>query len=355
MEALEATRAGRAAWLALSSVERSACLRRVLDHLRTSTEWASHLGCLLGVQRAEVESEFRSLEEWSTGAGQWTDPESGSLRATEPGADLAVVFAEWTDLVSGLFRRIARQLEGDRGVVVVSDKRWPAGADALSAAISAAGLPTGVVSVLHGLPAPLRDTLIGMAAGESSSEPEHHARVRATATPIALDLGIPELGNRSFVVKLEHEAGEGLREAAQMVVDQAFGRAKTLSGQRPGRLARVICHARVFSKFCEHLVAALEASSDVREPLPQIDNEAINSIRALWNLGLDEGATLIFGGESFEAAPGSRARDPRVWPAVYCNVDPEMALSRIRETAPVLCLIRAESDEAAEQLARDLD
>ena len=356
VEALEASRAGREAWSAFSAVERASCLRRVLEHLRASEAWSSHIGSYLGLQPGEIASERDELARLISGGASDTESTPSRLvRTADLGAEVGVIFARWTDFVSGLYRRIATQLASDRGVVVLSDNRWPVNADALSAAISAAGMPTGVVSIVHGLSAPLRDALIAMAASQAPDESEEHPRLRAQTVPLTLDLGGHELGNRSFLVHEACEREGGLAQAALEVVDQAFGRASSLSGQRPGRVARVICHVRVFSKFCEHLLAAIERSPDVKQPIPQIDNEAISSVRALWNLGLDEGATLVFGGECFEAAPGSRARDPRVWPAIYSNVDPEMALSRIRETVPVLCLIRADSDEAAEQLALDLD
>lgn len=351
VEALEASRAGRASWLALSAVERAACLRRVLEHLLANHAWSSHLGSFLGVQPGEIAGEQTELERLIRGEPSGADSgASRPARTAELGAEVGVVFARWTDFVSGLYQRIATQLASDRGVVVLSDNRWPVSADALGAAISAAGMPTGVVSIVHGLSAPLRDTLIAMAASVAPDESEGHLLLRAQTVPFTLDLGGHEQSNRSIVVREECE----LAQTALEVVDQAFGRASSLSGQRPGRVARVICNVRVFSRFCEHLLTAIEGSVDVKQPIPQIDNEAINAVRALWNLGLDEGATLIFGGECFEAAPGSRARDPRVWPAIYSNVDPEMALSRMRQTVPVLCLIRAESDEAAEQLALDL-
>ncbi len=356
VEALEATRAGRAAWLALSAVERAECFRRVLEHLCANTAWSEHLKRYLGIGPRELESELATLKEWLQAdelPAESAPKTSGST--TELIAELGIVFANWTELISGLFRRVSAQLNRDRGVVVISDSRWPVSGDALASALSSAGIPTGVVSVLHGLSAPLCDTLVELSASQAASESDEHATLRSLTIPIALDLGRTEGANRSIVVNRATEAEGKLASTAAQVVQEAFGRVATFSGQRPGRVARVICNVRVYSSFTEHLIQAMESANDIQSPIPLIDNDSITSVRALWNLGLDEGATLIFGGESFAPAPGSRIRETRVWPAIYSNVDPEMALSRFRETAPVLCLIRAETDEAAEALARDLD
>ncbi|MFT5285866.1 MAG: succinate-semialdehyde dehydrogenase/glutarate-semialdehyde dehydrogenase [Planctomycetota bacterium] len=362
VEALQAARVGRSGWQGLSAVERADGLRRVLKHLRSDVNWSEHLSQLLGLESTEIEEEYAALDAliendvlFDSGSNG-TQPTTGDV-ATEVG----VVFARWTDLVSGLFGRIVTQLKRDRGVVLISDDRWPAGADSIGAAFSSAGMPSGLISILHGLPGPLKAALEGMtntdhsgasfAANSVLQSTGAFAELRNSEVRFALDLGGFERGNSSFIVRKETE----LDSAVEQIIEQAFGRAKTFSGQRTNRVARVICNVRRFSAFCESLVSALESSPDVNQPLPLIDNEALSTTRSLWNLGLDEGATLIFGGEPFKSPTGSRARDPRVWPAVFTNVDSEMAVSRFRETAPVLCLIRADDDEAAELLARELD
>ena len=352
VEALLAARSGRRGWQELSSVERADGLRRVLQHLREDRAWCEHLQQLLGLQSVEIQAEYAALDALIKGTQVGaTKGAAGDTTTGDVATEVGVVFARWTDLVSGLFSRILAQLERDRGVVVVSDDRWPAGADALGAAFSAAGMPTGLLSIIHGVSKPIRTALEGALATEVNVSVEDFPNLRNVSVRYALDLGSLDRGNHSFIVRDEAE----LDEAVAHVIERAFGRAATFSGQRSDRVARVICNVRRFSAFCESLVSALENSVDVNEPLPLIDGEALKTTRSLWNLGLDEGATLIFGGESFKSPAGSRSRDPRVWPAVFTNVDSEMALSRFRETAPVLCLIRAESDEAAELLARELD
>ena len=115
----------------------------------------------------------------------------------------------------------------------------------------------------------------------------------------------------------------------------AFGRTMTLFGQCRGQIGRVFCDERRFSRFTECLLAALADSESVRDPLPLIDRDAAFAVRRRWALGLDEGATLILGGESAEDSSGRR-----LLPTVFTNVEERMSMARQVDPMPVLCLLR---------------
>jgi acyl-CoA reductase-like NAD-dependent aldehyde dehydrogenase len=67
--------------------------------------------------------------------------------------------------------------------------------------------------------------------------------------------------------------------------------------------------------------------------VPQVDDEAVARVRAAWELGLDEGATCIAGGD---ASAGVR----QLPPTVFTNVESYMATAKRQEPLPVLCLLR---------------
>jgi acyl-CoA reductase-like NAD-dependent aldehyde dehydrogenase len=269
------------------------------------------------------------------------------------------VLARWTDLVGELTSRVTRPLRAGSAVVIVTDDRWPVGAETLGLALEAAGVPAGLVSIVHGVDPDTRAALL--VAGGSSI---------GAQVPYTVDLdGGP--ANRSFVVQKDDD----LVRAAHEVVRRAFGRSETLSGQRHGRIGRVLCHNRVFSTFSEEVLLALETTADINDPVPMVDGRALGSLRLLWELGLDEGATMIFGGEPFAGAarvpsgssaggasgggkPGvagaRRSNDRRAWPTIFTNVEPGMSISRLDEPAPVLSLLRTESDAASQNIARTL-
>ena len=129
----------------------------------------------------------------------------------------------------------------------------------------------------------------------------------------------------------EVEAERALEDSARAVVELAFGRGATFGGQLPGSLGRVFCPARRFSRFTELCLAELERMEAEAAPVPPIDAETAARARAAWELGLDEGATCIAGGEG---------DDDVLQPTILTNVEVFMACARRQDPVPVLCLLR---------------
>jgi len=164
-------------------------------------------------------------------------------------------------------------------------------------------------------------------------------------------------------VKLDADAPAAARE----VVARAFGRSATLSGQLPGSIGRVVCHERVFSRFSAELLALLDRDADVARPLVALEPATIEHARRGRELGLDEGATLVFSPTKTRASDDpagpdagiglSRARmaEAILWPTVFTNVEEHMRVAWLGRPAPVLCLMRVASDERGAATARELD
>src|SRR5262249_5395817 len=123
-----------------------------------------------------------------------------------------------------------------------------------------------------------------------------------------------------------------LEDSARAFVELAFGRGATFGGQLPGSLGRVFCPARRFSRFTELVLVELAASEASTTPVPLIDAESVERARAAWELGLDEGATCIAGGEIGEGGV--------LVPTILTNVESQMACARRQDALPVLCLLR---------------
>ena len=78
-----------------------------------------------------------------------------------------------------------------------------------------------------------------------------------------------------------------------------------------------------------------------------VDEQYAMRVRSAWGLGLDEGATCVFGGEE--------AREEGLLPAtVFTNVEPPMQLARLRDPQPVLCLLRAGPSVPGDELVAEL-
>jgi acyl-CoA reductase-like NAD-dependent aldehyde dehydrogenase len=243
---------------------------------------------------------------------------------------------DWRELVRAPLRDLVRELLAGRVVVLVSDPRAPELSERLALAASAAGLPAGVLGLLHGQRHELLARALARADARSgcrlvaSGLVERMAELRRLEAQGSLEARLRGLRCGTAEVDplrpLEHSAAEA--------VERAFGRGTTFGGQLPGTLGRVFCPARLFSRFTELCLALLEDSAAARSPVLQIDEEGARRVRAAWELGLDEGATCIAGGD---APLDSRALPP----TIFTNVEPYMACVRRQDPLPVLCLLRA--------------
>lgn len=259
--------------------------------------------------------------------------------ARAPGATSGMAWCapEWRELVRLPLFDLARELVGGRTAVLVSDARLPEVCAAFARAARGAGLPAGVLGVLHG---PTRE-LVTLALERPAAE-AGRTLVASGLVARMVELrrlceqrGLPDPRLRALRCgAFEVDPAHDLAASAREVVERAAGRGTTLSGQLSGALGRVFCPARAFSRFSAELLVALEASAAWRAPASQIDETAVLRLRAACELALDEGATCIAGGESDAARLAPQ-------PTIFTNVEPYMASARRQDPLPLLCLLRA--------------
>ena len=361
--ASEACAYAAARWSSRGRDERRALLMRVADELERRTQDVVSLAQALGLREDEFAprhaDELYRLRE--------------ALELLAAGRDAQGVGffqAHWSDLAGGLLLRAASGLVAGQTLVVLADAHLPLAGELIASACEAAGLPRGVIALLHDD----TDSVLNAAAhsaGLAWLRFKGHERRLDTLRERFASRQAPNWTSwpvraRSQVV-LEHAHVE--HEVA-LAVEQSIGRAATLSAQFPGQTARVLCHQRLFSRFSEELLARLESSPDAQHPLPAIEADLDEHVRGAWELGLDEGATPLCGWEAPASRNGrqrstadSLAQEPapdqsrprRGWPVVFTNVDARSRLAALTRPAPVLSLIRVPSDEVARELARRLD
>lgn len=319
-------RAAAGAWAALEPRARA---EHVLELARALGRAAGLVEAFMRhfeLERAEAELHLDGLEAAVASA----------LAAARPGerARVAWFAPDWRNALAGTLPALARELLLGHAPVIVSDGRMPEVAQAFALAAEAVGLPRGVLQVLHG---PTRELVaLGLEDARddvalcASGSLERMAELRRLCEQRGLDPRLAALRAGAAEI-LVHE---DLAAAAREVVERAFGRGPTLGGQLSGTLARVHCPARRFARFTELLLEALAASPAARRPVPQLDATALARAQAACELGLDEGATLIAGGES-------DAERRTFAPAVLTNVEAYMESARRQEPVPVLCLLRA--------------
>ena len=287
-----------------------------------------------------------------------------------PARGVALVHVDARAAVSGMVEELFLPLSNGMPVLLLSDPAMPFIADEVCAALESAGLPPGVLGVLHD------DGLTVLRAALARAEVTR-AQVRGTPALIEtarevfdarpsgpgfadspFGAGVPGGNNPVFDARrlVDHtylvRVGSDPDGAAEEVVRRAFGAEETWSGQAEGAVGRVLCHERVFSRFSEALLGTLDELSDDQAGLPALDPELWEEVAERISLGLDEGATLIHGDPAGSRRP---KRDAILTPSVFTNAEPRMRLARPGLPASVLVLMRCKDDAQAATLADELD
>jgi aldehyde dehydrogenase (NAD+) len=131
------------------------------------------------------------------------------------------------------------------------------------------------------------------------------------------------------------------------IVWSAFG----TSGQRCTAASRVIVHESLYATLASRLVeraeslrlgAGWEDSTDVG---PVINGAALEKIHSYTQIGIDEGAKLLTGGEI--ATEGELANGFYYRPTIFGDVDPSMRIAQEEIFGPTLSLISVKDEAEA--------
>ena len=208
--------------------------------------------------------------------------------------------------------------------------------------LAAAGVPAGVVNLVHGFGEDAGDAIVrhpdvgvitftgsretGIAVTKAGADNLKHVHL--------------ELGGKNAIIVMD-DADVDL--AVDGIIWSAFG----TSGQRCTAASRVIVHEAVYGALQTKLVAAAEALrlgpgwEDDTDVGPVINHAALEKIHAYTQIGREEGANLLTGGEIAEG-PGFYYR-----PTVFADVDPQMRIAQEEIFGPTTALIPVKSfDEA---------
>ena len=209
-----------------------------------------------------------------------------------------------------------------------------------------AGVPKGVVNIVHGGGGAVGDRLV------------RHPDVPVISLTGSRDTGVTvmqngaenlkrihlELGGKNAIIVLDDA---DLNLAVDGIVWSAFG----TSGQRCTAASRVIVHEKVLGELSSRLVAAVEKLTlgpgweDETDVGPVINQSALDKIHSYTEIGVEEGATLLTGGEV--AGEGDLAEGFYYRPTIFGDVDPEMRIAQEEIFGPTTALIPVEdADEA---------
>jgi 5-carboxymethyl-2-hydroxymuconic-semialdehyde dehydrogenase len=220
-----------------------------------------------------------------------------------------------------------------------------------------AGIPAGVLNVVHGY---------GKDAGEPLCA---HPDVRAisftgstaTGNRIVQSAGLKkfsmELGGKSpFVIFDDADLDRALNAAVFMIFSN--------NGERCTAGSRILVQQSIYADFVARFVERAKRIT-VGDPLdektivgPMISQAHLAKVRSYIELGPKEGATMLCGGldrPSYAPELSSRvAKGNYVWPTVFADVDNRMRIAQEEIFGPVACLIPFRDEAHAIELANDI-
>ena len=208
------------------------------------------------------------------------------------------------------------------------------------------GVPAGVVNIVHGYGETAGDALVrhpgvpiitftgsrttGVAVTKAAADNLKHVHL--------------ELGGKNAIIVLD-DADVDL--AVEAILWSAFG----TSGQRCTAASRVIAHEKIYDALQSKLVAATERLrlgpgwDDATDIGPVINKAAIEKIHAYTQIGSDEGARLLTGGEV--ATEGDLGKGFFYRPTIFGDVDAQMRIAQEEIFGPTTALIKVRDfDEA---------
>ncbi len=216
-----------------------------------------------------------------------------------------------------------------------------------------AGLPEGVVNVVHGFGedagAPLVEHPdVDLVTFTGSTEVGRIVSIACARTGKKCSL---EMGGKNPIIVMDDA---DLDLALDGSVWSAFG----TSGQRCTAASRLIVHASVAKKFAERLAEragklklgpGLEETTDVG---PVINEEQLKRIHAYTEIGKHEGAHLLVGGDI--AREGALAGGNFYKPTVFSGVKPTMRIAQEEIFGPTTAVVPVGSLEEAVRVANDV-
>jgi len=209
-----------------------------------------------------------------------------------------------------------------------------------------AGLPDGVVNLVHGFGEEAGDRLVrhpDVPVITFTGSRETGVLVTKNAADELKHVHL-ELGGKNGIVVMDDA---DLDLAVEGIVWSAFG----TSGQRCTAASRVIVHEAVYGELQKRLVERAERMKigpgwDPETDLgPVINEEALDKIHSYTGIGSDEGAKLLTGGEV--ATEGDLGKGFFYRPTIFADVDPQMRIAQEEIFGPTTALIPVKSfDEA---------
>jgi len=220
-----------------------------------------------------------------------------------------------------------------------------------------AGIPAGVLNLVHGYGAEAGEPLVSHPDVRAISFTGSTATGNRIVQAAGLKKFSMELGGKSpFVVFDDADLDRALDAAVFMIFSN--------NGERCTAGSRILVQQRIYADFVERFTERAKRIV-VGDPLdektivgPMISQAHLAKVRSYIELGPKEGATLLCGGldrPSYAPVLPDRVKNGNfVWPTVFADVDNRMRIAQDEIFGPVACLIPFRDEAHAIELANDI-
>ena len=356
--AVEAARAAFTGWSESTIDERSNYLNLLSSALKDRGEEIAELitsevgtpieysrMAMVGTPRVVSRSYAKILDGFA-----WEEEIRNSIVVKEPIGVVAMI-TPWNFPLHQIIGKVAPAIAAGCTMVLKPSKEAPLNAFVLADILDEIGLPNGVFNLISGHGREIGETLashpeVDMVSFTGSTNAG--VRVSELAAPSVKRVTL-ELGGKSANIILDDA---DIPRAASSAIYSCFAN----SGQECSALTRLLVPEDSREEVVE-VIASKIGRYTVGDPMdgtskcgPLVSKRQQESVSRYISTGIDEGATLVAGGEGM---PDDLDSGFYVRPTVFADVTPEMTVFREEIFGPVLCITTYSNVEEAIELAND--
>ncbi len=352
--AVAAAKAAFPKWAGLPATERARLMRKlgeliathVPDIARTETQDTGQVISQTGKQLVpRAADNFHYFAEMCTRVDGHTYPTPTHLNYTlfHP-VGVCALISPWNVPFMTSTWKVAPCLAFGNTAVLKMSELSPLTAARLGELALEAGIPAGVLNIVHGL-------------GKDAGEPLcRHPDVRAisfTGSTVTGNRIVQAAGLKKFSMELGGKSPFVIFDDADLerALDAAIFMIFSNNGERCTAGSRILVQKSIYADFCARFAQRAQRIT-VGDPLletttigPMISTAHLAKVRGYIELGTQEGATLLCGGLGRPELPTHLAQGNFVKPTVFADVDNRMRIAQEEIFGPVACLISFE-DEA---------
>jgi len=356
--AVEAARAAFTGWSESTIDERSNYLNLLSSALKDRGEEIAELitsevgtpieysrMAMVGTPRVVSRSYAKILDGFA-----WEEEIRNSIVVKEPIGVVAMI-TPWNFPLHQIIGKVAPAIAAGCTMVLKPSKEAPLNAFVLADILDEIGLPNGVFNLISGHGREIGETLashpdVDMVSFTGSTNAG--VRVSELAAPSVKRVTL-ELGGKSANIILDDA---DIPRAASSAIYSCFAN----SGQECSALTRLLVPEDSREEVVE-VIASKIGRYTVGDPMdgtskcgPLVSKRQQESVSRYISTGIDEGATLVAGGEGM---PDDLDSGFYVRPTVFADVTPQMTVFREEIFGPVLCITTYSNVEEAIELAND--